>query len=454
MALSDTMIAVSSPPGRSARGLIRISGPSVGTVLEHLLEAPQPSIRSLEHVRLREPDLPALLLRFVSPASYTGEDLAELQLPGNAALLDRVLHQAMQTPDCVVRLAEPGEFTFRAYTSGKIDLTQAEGIGATISAVSESQLAAASLLRKGKLGALSKHLVDQLGGLLALVEAGIDFTDQEDVTPIVPGLLAERISKLADELNDLLKRSRSWSAIETLPRVVLVGPPSTGKSTLFNALLGRERAVIDHAPGTTRDVLTEPLLLQDSNGRSVEVMLVDLAGLDRAMHDKIALPDRTAQSIARETIKQADLLIGLAETPNDWVGLGIEKPTIDIISKCDQNTPDSFNPSGLCVSAHTGVGLEQLCSAIIERLADNAVSVRADLLALQPRQEAALREALEQLQSVHQQLAPYQSHDRLMEIELLADGMREALDALAALGGQLTPDEVIGRVFSTFCVGK
>ncbi|MEM6506677.1 MAG: GTPase [Planctomycetota bacterium] len=454
MPSSDTMIAVSSPPGKSYRGLIRISGPGVDAVLDHLLEVSESTHRRLQPVRLRKPSLPALLLRFESPGSYTGEDLAELQLPGNTALLDRITNQAIQTPDCAVRPAEPGEFTFRAYTSGKIDLTQAEGISATISAVSDSQLAAASLLRRGKLGRFAEQLVDQLGNLLALVEAGIDFTDQEDVTPILPGLLAKRIVKLTDRLTDLLNRSRSWGAIETLPRVVLVGPPSAGKSTLFNALLGRERAVIDPAPGTTRDVLTEPLLLQDSNGQSVEVMLVDLAGLDRAMQGQITLPDRVAQSIARETIDQADLLIRIAEKPDDWIDLDIDKPTVDVISKCEQGTPDSFIPTVLCVSASAGIGLEQLCAAITERLAENAVSVQADLLALQPRQEAALRKALEELRSVHQRVAPYQAQDRLVEIELLADGMREALDALAALGGQLTPDDVIGRVFSTFCVGK
>ena len=285
---TDTIAAVSSPPGRSARGLIRISGPGVSAVLEHLLEDAIAEPRKLTPVRLKPPHLPpipALLLRFTAPASYTGDDLAELQLPGNAALLDRVLHEVLEVgrasrpspstadgPDGpptspnqgakLARLAEPGEFTFRAYTAGKLDLTRAEGVGATISAVSDSQLAAAGLLRRGELGATAESLVDQIGGLLALVEAGIDFTDQEDVNPIAPGRLDEKLADAEHQLERILANSRSWGAIEALPRAVLVGPPSVGKSTLFNALLGRERAVIDAAPGTTRDVLAEPLRLQ------------------------------------------------------------------------------------------------------------------------------------------------------------------------------------------------
>ena len=298
---TDTIIAVSSPPGRSARGLIRISGPGTSAVLDHLLIDPSCQPRELTPVRLRKPDLPALLLRFESPASYTGDDSAELQLPGNAALLDRVLHRAIDTPDANARLAEPGEFTFRAYTAGKLDLTQAEGIGATICAVSDSQLAAATLLRQGKLGQTAETLVDQLGNLLALVEAGIDFTDQDDVTPIAPRKLAEQVDALHQQLEALLSRSRSWGAIEALPRVVLVGQPSAGKSTLFNALLGKQRATIDPTPGTTRDALTEPMQLTDPSGRVVEVMLVDLAGLDEELNEHALAPDRDAQRVAQTT---------------------------------------------------------------------------------------------------------------------------------------------------------
>jgi len=465
--LPDTIVAVSSPPGRAPRGLIRISGPDTARVLQHLLadDADAPP-RQLAPVQLRRPALPVMLLRFVGPASYTGEDAAELQLPGNAALLDRVLHDAINTPDTHTRLAEAGEFTFRAYTAGKLDLTQAEGVSATIAAVSDSQLAAAALLRHGKLGQTAEQLVDQLGALLALVEAGIDFTDQEDVTPIAPDDLAQRSGAIAKQLDNLLARSRPWGALEALPRVVLVGPPSTGKSTLFNAMLGRQRAVIDPAPGTTRDALAEPLHLTGHDGRPVEVMLVDLAGLDETLGPAAALHEHDAQRTAHDAIRQADLVLRISDgvTPNHPLPQ-TSATVLDVLTKQDAN-PNSPHreiaangdpldpPAVLRVSAHTGSGIDVLRRAIVDSLAGQAVSLQADLLALQPRHESALRDTVQALEQTRGLLAPALGSARLPNIELLANTLRAALDSLASLGGKLTPDEVIGRVFATFCVGK
>lgn len=474
---TDTIAAISSPPGTSPRGLIRISGPNTDSVLAHLLTNNNAPPRQLTNARLRHPDIPALLLRFNAPASYTGDDLAEIQLPGNAALLDRLLQQATDLPG--TRLAEPGEFTFRAYTAGKLDLTQAEGIGATITAVSDSQLAAAKLLRQGQLGKTAESLVDQLGSLLALVEAGIDFTDQEDVNPIAPPELDAQLAEVQEQLVALRSRSRSWGALEALPRVVLVGPPSAGKSTLFNTLLGRERAVIDPAPGTTRDVIAEPLRLSTPDAQTAEVMLVDLAGLDDALSAEATLIDKDAQATARDAIREADLVLLISDTPDSWLTIDSDTPTIRVTTKSDtrKNSPhrkvgvqatDDANPhltpgaidkpanalTPINISAHTGTGLDELRTAITAALAEQAVSLRADMLALQPRHESALRSAADSLEHTRALLKPSMQQDALHDIELLADALRAALDALASLGGRLAPDQVIGRVFATFCVGK
>lgn len=451
----DTIVAIASPPGRSPRGLLRLCGPGAGAVLRCLLADVPPAMRQLVPVRLRQPDLPALLLRFAAPSSYTGEDAAELQVPGNAALLDRLLHRAIAAPAANARLAEPGEFTFRAYTAGKLDLTQAEGVAATISATSDSQLRAATLLREGDLGRAAHGMVEAIGTLLALVEAGIDFTDQEDVVPIAPALLRERLAVQRDALKQLLHNSRPWGAIDALPQVVLVGPPSAGKSTLFNALLGRERVVIDPLPGTTRDVITEPITVTTPTGREVELMLVDIAGLDTPGS---GLLDKPVQEAAHAAIRRADMVLSIhpADAPPEERQLP-ETPAevISVMSKADLLPPGRLpTGTGLCLSAEHGTGMDALRYLLGDRLEAQGVSVTGDMLVLQPRHEAALQAAAEQLDTTIALLDGRPDARYLPDIELFADGLRGALDALAMLGGRLTPDEVIGRVFATFCVGK
>ena len=329
-------------------------------MLDRLIEQVPQTPRQFTPVRLRQPALPALLLRFVSPHSYTGEDAAEIQVPGNPALLDRLLHQAIDADDNA-RLAQPGEFTFRAYTAGKLDLTQGRRHRrppstpqATANSVPQRCCAKASS------AANPRKLVDALGNLLALVEAGIDFTDQEDVIPIAPAALDQRLADLQAKLHHVLDNSRPWGAIQTLPRVVLVGPPSAGKSTLFNALLKKQRAVIDDRPGTTRDVLEEPLTLIDTNGQQAEVMLVDIAGLD----DAVSQLDRAVQDAANDAMQRADLLLIV----NECKAESCETPgpasvaKLHVATKADLQAPSRANlaPHVCKVSAQTGQGLDAL----------------------------------------------------------------------------------------------
>lgn len=446
----DTIAAISSPPGRSARGLLRLSGPAVPSILRQLLDRP---LRPREQTICRWASwrLPCMALRFTSPRSYTGQDMAEIQLPGNPALLDRALHQVLRLG---ARLAEPGEFTFQAFTAGKLDLTQAEGVAATIAATSDAQLRAADALRRGDLGRFAAALVDRLANALALLEAGIDFTDQEDVIPIVPAALHDRVLALRDEIQRLVAQCRSWSALEALPRVVMVGRPSTGKSTLFNALLGRRRAVTSEMPGTTRDVLREALKLRDARGRTTEVMLIDIAGLDSA---RTAL-DHDVQRAAHEAVEHADLILSIA----DGVAAPIPVPpgttaVLAVRTKCDlPSARDQEDSSAIAVSAHTGEGLDTMRHAIARLVGDRAVavSVSGQMLALQPRHEASLNGALSHLSHAQTLLAPLRASRSLDRPEIIAASLRAALDELASLGGHMTPDDVLGRVFATFCIGK
>lgn len=476
--LDDTIVAVSTPPGRSARGMVRLAGPGVMAILGQLLTPPDstvaqlqawPTPRRLIPCRIQLPAatrnkeaaghhmlaLPVLLALFTSPRSYTGQTTAEIQCPGHPALLNRLVHHIVNLG---ATMAEPGQFTHRAFLSGKLDLTQAEGIAATIAATSDSQLRAAAALRRGELGQWAGGLVNELANLLALVEAGIDFVDQEDVVPITPGALRVRVIKLMDRLEQLRSRSRSWGVIEALPRVVLVGAPSTGKSTLFNALLNRNRAIVSHTPGTTRDVLAEPLTLEDRHGRQVEVLLIDMAGLDAPT----SALDRDTQAATAHTIEQADLLLEIHDKqthsrPHHHAVSRSSAPSIRVRTKADliQSTPDTAGaPWAIAVSAHCGEGLVPLRAMIQQRIGDRAVAVSGQALALQPRHEQALQLAMQSLREADQLLAP-QCHAQAMDqVELVATALRMALNALAGLGGRMTPDDVIGRVFARFCVGK
>ncbi|MCC7146509.1 MAG: 50S ribosome-binding GTPase [Phycisphaeraceae bacterium] len=487
----DTIVAASSPPGRSLRGLIRLSGPSAPTISHCLTQpasfsgrsqiaAPAPTAcisapgsaggydvltphlsPARIYLKTSSPPLPVLLAFFPAPHSYTGQDVVEFQLPGQPALLERLLHRCCQLG---ARLAEPGEFTFRAFLNRKMDLTTAEGVAATIAAQSDSQLAAAQMLRQGRLGSAATQLVDQITTLLALVEAGIDFTDQDDVVPITPPQIHQQLQPILDELNNLLAHARPWGELQALPRVVLLGPPSCGKSTLFNTLLRHPRALTSPLPGTTRDVLQEPLLLRDQSGRTVEVMLVDMAGID----DPLYALDHQAQQAARQAVAQADLLLLLddGDPHPDCPALRLSQqvlsqpaapPFLAVRTKADLlNSPPSPSPDRqpLHVSAHTGHNLPLLHQAILDRLADRLVSPSADRLALQPRHEQSLRQAQQSLRDVMAILNASTSPAALARPELVAGGLRSALNDLACLGGQMTPDDVLGRVFATFCIGK
>jgi len=352
-----------------------------------------------------------------------------------------VLHQAVEAG---ARLAEPGEFTFRALTNGKLDLTQAEGVAATISATSEGQLRAATMLRHGRLGQWASNLVDELATLLALVEAGIDFVDQEDVVPIGPAALAEKILKLRETLDAMRSRCRSWGELEALPWVVLAGQPSAGKSTLFNALLGQARAVVHAQPGTTRDVLTEPMMWRDDRGHEVEVMLVDMPGANAT--------DTTAEATNATSAQfPGELVVNVLDVTGD------AKPMYDgltVQTKIDLLERQSAASPGLRVSALTGEGLDALRRAIADHLSGRAVSVAGEAMALQPRHEAAIRDAGRHLSEACDLLAAQESHRAIDGVELVADCLRAALDDLGGLGGATSRDEVIGRVFATFCVGK
>src|SRR5690606_10734140 len=282
--------------------------------------------------------LPVLLMTFVGPRSYTGEDAAEFLVPGSPVLLERVLARLASQPG--VREAAPGEFSARAYLNEKLTLEQAVGVAALLSAQSEAELAAARGLLEGHAGERYRGWSEELATLLALVEAGIDFTDQEDVVAIAPAELASRLKVLLGQIEGALQAAGGAERPALLPRVVLAGAPNAGKSTLFNALLGRRRAVTSDVAGTTRDVLEETLDLAAEIPGGGQILLVDLAGLDAGLttprEDVRSQVEAEAQRQARDAIAAADVIVHCDPAGRfvlDLPHAGGARPTIRVRTK-------------------------------------------------------------------------------------------------------------------------
>ncbi|MEQ9455548.1 MAG: GTPase [Phycisphaeraceae bacterium] len=450
--VGDTIAAIASPLGHAPRGLLRLSGPNSHTIIQSITDSTPTQPHQLSPTRLAPPlpPIPCLTAIFQAPHSYTGEDAAELWLPGHPSLLDRVLTAALNAG---ARLAEPGAFTFRAFRAGRITLDQAEGVAALIAASSDDQRRAAQAWLQGDLAKTTTAWMNTLADLLALIEAGIDFTDQEDVVPIPTPDLIHRLAETRDAIASLRQSSRAMAERSGLPRVVLAGPPSAGKSTLLNALLAENRAIIHHHPGTTRDRLEATLTLTASDRRTIDLTLIDLAGLDHTDTSSLAAE---AQRIARIALDDADLILRC--TPADQptpIHLSSNTPILDLITKADLLTPPPTTQDSLPISTHTNLNLDTLRHQIADRLlSTQRPTLGSSSLALNPRHINALQTTEQALAAALDHLDSEPEIGPLAEPEVIAASLRSALDALGTIAGRIAEDDIIGRVFATFCVGK
>lgn len=482
MRLDDTIVARSSPPGRSARALIRLSGPASHRALDALL-SPHGVGSSISLGQ--GPRLPVRAVRFHAPRSATGENVAEILLPGNPALVERVIDALIAAAPETLRRAEAGEFTARAFMAGRLDLVQAEGIARMIAARSEAQRHTAARLLSGQTGRRFAEWSDRIAELLALTEAGIDFTDQDDVVAIAPSVLAERIAAMRVEMNELLRQSAPAEHREARPRAVLVGVPNAGKSTLFNALLGRERAVVSDVAGSTRDVLGERLDLSADVPGAGEIDLVDLAGLDlgdadlstaggRPGPDPPAGGHESGASAARRSalaaIASADVLV-LCDPRGRFEELmaalpepARSTPTLRVRTKADLPAPHRLD-TGSPLVEHAGppppstavpvCALDRWNLPVLRRALADLIAAsdpgtcESDVL---PRHRAAIAQthaAIVVAASLVDPAAPAPARP-----ELIAAALRRALDGIGQITGATAPDEILGRIFATFCVGK
>jgi tRNA modification GTPase len=435
----DTIAAISSPPGAAARGIVRLSGPGAlaiglaGFEPDDGRPIPTPE-RPTWHVgRLRipavRPSLPARLALWPAPRTYTGQPLAELHTVGSPPVLRAVLADRLARG---ARLAEPGEFTLRAFLSGRIDLSRAEAVLGVIEARGERQLRAALAQLAGGLASAIRSLRDRLLDLLAHLEATLDFADEPDVAELARPVLLSGLESAAAEVRRLADGLRVRDRADERPRVVLIGPPNAGKSRLFNALLGAEAALVSPAAGTTRDYLAAPL---DCDGLAVE--LIDTAGLEPG-RDPIGA---RAQSLRDDVAATADLALACASA--DAPPAPAPPGALPVWTKADlAPAPPGF----VSTSAATGAGLPELRTAIADAL--RARLRDSDAPAVAPLAFEALHRAAESLRTALETLR------RDGDADLVAIDLRHALDDLGLIVGQVVTDDLLDRIFGRFCIGK
>jgi tRNA modification GTPase len=445
--MSDTIFAPATAPGRAAIAVVRVSGPRTGTAVRALAgDAPPPrsaALRRLFDAQGREIDR-ALVLRFEAPASYTGEDAAEFHVHGGPAVVEALVAALSALG---LRLAEPGEFTRRAFENGKLDLAQAEGVADLIEAETEQQRTQALAQLGGRLSDVQARWREALTEALALFEAAVDFPDEE-----VPADVAARarpvLAALAEEIEAAAADVSRGERVREGYRIALLGAPNAGKSTLLNALAGREAAIVTATPGTTRDVIEVPMVLA-----GYKALLADTAGLRETDNEIEAEGVRRARAWADGADLRLWLVDGSAAEP---VAPPSELAPGDLLILTKRDLPEgeagwraaeAAQARGLPVATVTAKGpndIAWLQALLAERVVE-ALAGAEPPAATRLRHRELLSEAGGRLR---QALA---EADRL---ELAAEDVRLAARALDRITGRIDPETVLGRIFSTFCIGK
>ena len=437
----DTIAAIATATGRGGVGIVRLSGPSAKTIAERICaRALRP--RHAHHVRFhdREGEVvdDGIALLFVAPASYTGEDVVELQAHGSPVVLHELLEACCAHG---ARRARGGEFSERAWENGRLDLAQAEAVADLIAA---GDLRAARAARRSLEGEFSQRVDALAQTLLALrvqLEASIDFSDEE-LDADGDAALRRRLDAAREQLAALLEAAGQGRRLRDGLHAVIVGPPNAGKSSLLNALAGADRAIVTDMPGTTRDLLQETIRVD-----GVELTLVDTAGL-REQGDAI---EREGMRRARNELSRADAALVVLDARDPEAGRdAVEHALVGVPeivwlhNKCDLLPPDAPPVAGtILVSARTGNGLDALHArlrALAGGGAEGAFSARARHVEALQRARALLDEAVDGIAAVRPELA--------------ADSLHRAHDALGEITGRVLPDALLGHIFATFCIGK
>ncbi len=439
----DSIAAVATAPGRGGVGVIRVSGQNIAPLIAGLVGRDlQPRYAHFARIRAADGSVldEGLALYFPAPHSFTGEEVLELQGHGGPVLMKMLLARCVELG---ARHAEPGEFTKRAFLNGKLDLAQAEAVADLIDAQSE---AAARSALKSLDGAFSREihvLVDGLINLRMLVEATLDFPE-EDIDFLEAANARGQLAGLQGQLGRVLETATQGKLLREGMHVVLIGQPNVGKSSLMNALAGEEIAIVTDVAGTTRDTVRELILLD-----GVPVHVIDTAGL-RETEDQV---ERIGIARTWSAVEKADLALLLLDsregvTPHDLATLARlppDLPVLHVFNKIDLTgeTPGAAGVNEVRVSAHSGAGLPQLRASLLERVGWHCAEEGTFIA--RERHLDAIRRAAQHLETA---VAAYR------QIEIMAEELRLAQNALGEITGEFTPDDLLGVIFSRFCIGK
>ncbi len=449
--LDDTIAAIASPPGGALRGIVRLSGPASVACAERLfVPTSAVNISALRQAAClagslqlgdRWGAIPARLYVWPSTQSYTRQPSAELHTIGSPPLLEAVLEAAVQAG---ARLARPGEFTLRAHLAGRLDLTQAEAVLGVIDARSQHELQQALDQLAGGLAGPLASLRSMLLDLLAHLEAGLDFVD-EDIEFISREELDRQLQEAEIVIHRLVEQMRSRHDAAELPRVVLWGEPNVGKSSLLNALAGSAVAIVSDRAGTTRDYVTNTLSLEGA-----QCLLVDTAGATRDSFEPVAA---AAQQATQRSTAAADvtlLCLDASRPLSDWETAQLREPTtgpsLVVLTKCDLPSARAPQPGEIATSSTSGVGLAELRAAMARQL--HEFRAESALVGTAVRCRESLQQAADALARAHSSAMQGDGE------ELVAAEVRLALDGLGQVVGAVYTEDVLDRVFSRFCIGK
>jgi tRNA modification GTPase len=447
--LHDTIVAIATPPGRGGLGIVRLSGPGARSIAEQILRFARDSGWNPWEARMAELTDGAghavdqvVVTFFASPRSYTAEDVVEIACHGSPVVLRHAVERAAAAG---ARLAEPGEFTLRAYLNGRIDLPQAEAIRDLIEATTLYQARIAAQQAGGSVSRRLAPIKEQLLELVALLEAGIDFAE-DDVSVAAAGEILRRIAPVLAGVQQLAATFQYGGLVRAGFTLAIVGRPNVGKSSLFNALLEQDRAIVTEIPGTTRDLVSEtaaiggiPVKLYDTAGIRTAAETVEALGIERS-YQAMADADLSLVVIDRSAALDGEdrALMERARGQGRWLLAA---------NKCDLAGP-AIPDSAIAVSALTGEGIPRLREAILEALAPHGALEQESGFITSLRHEQLLLESARYLERAAAAVEAGIPH------EMLLLDLYEALRPIDAITGATTADDILNRIFSTFCIGK